>query len=117
MMSPSEDIPEKVTLIPAASTEILLSARVTVALVALPSTITTPSPGSADGTSGAGIVVVVVVVDVVDDVATSVLAGVFIPALPPDPEDDGATTPVAIVVVVLTTGSDARPFTVAVTDR
>lgn len=49
-------------MIPAAATEILLFDRVTVAVVATPSTTTTPLPGDMFGVSGAGIVVEVVLV-------------------------------------------------------
>ena len=62
---------------PAAPTVILLFDRVTVAMVALPPTITTPSPGSAAGVSGAGIVVVVV--DVVDELVVDTPAPVVVP--------------------------------------
>lgn len=105
---------------PAAPTVILLLERVTVAVVALPPTITTPSPGSAAGVSGAGTVVVVVdVVDVelvVGDPDPTVMpfrVWVDISSLVPFVELFTVTAGAVVVV----TGSSARPFTVEVTGR
>lgn len=119
MMSPLAEIPENVTLMPAAPTVILLFDRVTVAMVALPPTITTPSPGSAAGVSGAG--TVVVVVDVVDEVELDVVAPLFVSPPLDGFEGDPELEPLvelftaALGTVVVVAGSDARPLTVAVT--